>query len=262
MKLKAPAKLNLYLEIKSKLPNGYHELESEVVFLDLADEILIEPSDKLTVIGTNFPDEITLMAANLMQLEFGITQGAKISITKNIPSGGGLGGGSADAAATIIGLKGLWNINCGDKKLYELALKLGADVPACLYHQLTGKSSVKFSGIGEILEEAQSKKDLYFVLVNPNKSLSTKDVFMSLEFSKENSQPKENHLENTAINLMPEIGDILKALKNTKPQIARMTGSGATCFGIYDSLQESRKAEEELKSELPDFWIKTTELVN
>ena len=260
MKLKAPAKLNLYLDVTGKRENGYHDLESEVVFLELADEVSVEENDEVIVEGTSFPDEITLKAANLISTEFALkNQGAKIRITKNIPSGAGLGGGSADAAAAIILLMNLWEINCSNDDLYKLGLKLGADVPACLYHQLTHMNSVHFSGIGEILTPVEEKKDMYFVLVNPNKALSTKDVFTNLELD-QNLKPKTNHLEETAIKLLPEIADILNVLRNENPELARMTGSGATCFGIFGNEKAAKQATDNIKNHHPEWWVRMAPL--
>ena len=196
MKLKAPAKLNLYLEVLGKRDDGYHDLKSEIVFLDLADDLQIEAANDLIIEGSNFTDDIIYKTANLMSLEFGISQGAKIKIQKNIPVGGGLGGGSADAAAAIILLKDFWNIDCEDKKLYDLALKLGADVPACLYHQLTGKNSVIFSGIGEILQETEPKQNMHLLLAHPNIPLSTKDVFDKFGFAKQTRTKNQSFAKN------------------------------------------------------------------
>lgn len=256
MKLKAPAKLNLYLEIIGKRSDGYHELSSEVVFLDFADEISISAADDLIVEGSNFTDEITLKAANLMSLEFGITQGAKITIQKNIPVGGGLGGGSADAAATIILLRDFWEIETTEDKLYEIALKLGADVPACLYHQLTGKNCVHFSGIGEKLKESE-EKNLHIVLANPNQHLATKDVFQQLDLS-EDRPAKTNHMQKAAIVLVPEIKDVLAALESKNPTLARITGSGATCFGIFENEAKATEAAKKIKDKHPKWFVKAT----
>lgn len=259
-KLSAPAKLNLHLEVLGKLPNGYHELSSEVVFLDLADEISISTAENIIVEGTNFPDEIVLKAANLMSLEFGITQGAKLKIHKNIPSGAGLGGGSADAAATIILLKDFWNINCEDDDLYKIGLKLGADVPACLYYHLSGNNSVHFSGIGEVLTEGKNREQMHFVLVNPNKPLATKDVFNNFVFE-EDLEPKINHLQKVSVKLLPDIADILKALKDENPALARMTGSGATCFGVFDNKENAIQAAFNIKKNNPRWWVQTADIL-
>lgn len=254
MKISAPAKLNLYLDIIAKRDDGYHDLKSLAVFIDLFDEISVQPNKESIVEGSNFPDEIVLKAVNLMQTNFSISQGAKFHITKNIPVGGGLGGGSTDAAAAILLLKDLWNLQITEEEMFDIALQLGADVPACLYALLRNKNAVIFSGIGEQLQETEID-DLHFVLVNPNKELSTKAVFEKYQFSEQT--PETNHLQETAISILPEIGDIIKALDEIETcNLARMTGSGATCFGAFSNTDDAKQAAQHMVHSYPNWWVK------
>jgi 4-diphosphocytidyl-2-C-methyl-D-erythritol kinase len=246
--MKAYAKLNLNLHIKGKRPDGYHLLESDVIFLSLADELKFEAADSLQVIS-NIPDNLIEKAARLIAPEIIKSgRGVKITLTKNIPIGAGLGGGSADAAATLIGLKEFFDISLPESALYEMALKLGADVPCCLYSQLTGKNAVHFSGIGEVLTPAPPAPNWHFLLVNPNLHMATASVFKAYD----GLGKGDNHLQATAIKLMPEIGQVIALLEATTPIFARMTGSGATCFAAYKTAEEAQKAA----AQIPDKYYK------
>lgn len=259
MRISAPAKLNLYLEITGKREDGYHLLNSLAVFIDLYDEISVSINDELIVEGSYFPDEIMLKAANLLQTKFSVSQGAKFYLQKNVPVGGGLGGGSTDAAAVILLLKDLWNLTINEEEMFEIALQLGADVPACLYALLKKENAVIFSGIGEKLKPT-SINDMFFVLVNPKKELSTKAVFENYQFSQQEAET--NHLQKTAINLMPEIADIIAALGNSKKcKLARMTGSGATCFGVFDNAEDAEDAARTIANTHPHWWVQSCKTI-
>jgi 4-diphosphocytidyl-2-C-methyl-D-erythritol kinase len=246
--MKANAKLNLNLHVKGKRPDGYHLLESDVIFLSLADELHFEAADDLQVISS-IPDNLIAKAARLIAPDIIKSgRGVKITLTKNIPMGGGLGGGSADAAATLVGLKEFFDISMPESALYEMALKLGADVPCCLYNQLTGKNAVHFCGIGEVLTPAPLAPNWHFLLVNPNLHMDTASVFKAYDGLGEG----DNHLQTTAIKLMPEIGQVLALLESTNPIFARMTGSGATCFAVYKTADQAQNAA----SQIPDKYYK------
>lgn len=266
LQIQAHAKLNLYLEVFAKRPDGYHELESHVVFLELADTLTFEPADDLQIAGAEITENIILKAARKLQQEFGISKGAKIHLQKIIPMAAGLGGGSADAAATIFGLQKFWGFECNAEKLYSIAAEIGADVPCCLYGLLEQKNSVKFSGIGEKLSEKSAPQNLHFVLVNPQKQLATKDVFSEIrEYSSPQKSDdfllRKNDMEVAAEKLMPEISEILAALAAQKNcQLSRMSGSGATCFGIFANELEAKSAEEKLKTNFPNYWVQYTNL--
>ena len=190
----APAKLNLNLRIKDKLKNGYHSLESDVCFLDLYDKINIEISnlnnieisDKSTF---SLKDEsILLKTLNCFNTEFKNKKKFKITLNKNIPIGAGLGGGSSDSATLLLGLRYFYNRNPYNSKkitltkLKEIGLKIGSDVPACI----VGKS-LKLSGIGEKLKKIYVPKNYKFLLIYPNRALSTKLVFDNFDFRTENN---------------------------------------------------------------------------
>jgi 4-diphosphocytidyl-2-C-methyl-D-erythritol kinase len=239
MKIQAPAKLNLTLEVKDRRDDGYHLLESDVVFLNLCDELELEPSDKLEL-NSDIEDNIILKAARVLDAN----RGVKITLKKNIPMGAGLGGGSADAAATLFALSKMWNLNLPEKRLYEIALSLGADVPVCLFGHLNKVSTAHFGGIGEIVTDASPRPEWYYLLVNPNKHLATKDVFQNLN--------GRNDLVLSATELMPEIAEILEILKATKNNLfARMSGTGATCFAVYESLTDAAAATNEISEK---YW--------
>jgi 4-diphosphocytidyl-2-C-methyl-D-erythritol kinase len=243
MKIFVPAKLNLTLKVTGKRPDGYHLLESEVVFLSLCDELEFELAPKLEV-NSDIENNIIIKAARALDAN----KGAKITLSKNIPMGGGLGGGSADAAATLVALNQLWGLNKPEAELYDIALKLGADVPVCLYGHLNKVSSARFEGIGEVLTPYSAPK-YYYLLVNPNIHLATVDVFNQLK--------GRNNLQEPAIELCPEVGDVLEFLQATQNRLfARMSGSGATCFAVFKKMEDAAKAAESV----PNKWWKCTAL--
>ncbi len=265
-KLQAAAKLNLYLEVLGKRADGYHELESHVVFLDLADELEFETANELKICGTEIADNIILKTARRLQQDFAITAGAKISLQKNIPLSAGLGGGSADAAAAIIGLQKLWGFEASDAQLYSIAKEIGADVPACLYGHLEQRNSVHFSGIGEKLRAADAPAESHFVIINPLKELSTATVFQGVKrfipaTGADDFHERRNDLEAPAIEIMPEISGILSAINAQENcKLSRMTGSGATCFGSFESTEAAMQATEKLKKIFPNYMVQYTKL--
>ncbi len=242
MKIQAPAKLNLSLEVTGKRPSGkyfgYHELESDVLFLNLCDELEFEISDDLTI-NSSIENNIILKAARTLHP----SKGAKITLKKAIPMGGGLGGGSSDAAATLVALNKLWQLNTPEKKLYEIGLSLGADVPVCLFAHLNKTSTAHFSGIGEVVTHASPRPHWFLLLVNPNRNLPTADVFREFELGSTTPTGHKNDLEFAAIKLVPDIAYILEFLKSTNGNLfARMTGTGSTCFAVYENIEDAAKA--------------------
>ena len=245
----APAKLNLNLFIKNKLENGYHTLKSDVCFLDLHDKINIEISNlnkiKISDKSTFFLKNESILSNTLdfFNREFKSNIKFKITLRKDIPIGAGLGGGSSDSATLLLGLRHLYNKNPYNSKkitltkLKEIGLKIGADVPACI----AGKS-LRLSGIGEKLEKIYVAKNYKFLLIYPNKTLSTKLVFNNFDFRKENNlRPMYfnnikiyNSLTFVSQSIEPEIKNIVKILKSFEKIIAfGMSGSGSSCFGIF-----------------------------
>ena len=250
----APAKLNLNLSVKDKLKNGYHSLESDVCFLDLYDVINIEISnlnkikisDKSTFILKD--ESILLKTLNYFNREFKNKNKFKVTLKKNIPIGAGLGGGSSDSATLLLGLRYFYNRNPHNSKkitltkLKEIGLKIGSDVPACI----VGKS-LKLSGIGEKLEKIYVPKNYKFLLIYPNRTLSTKLVFDNFDFRTEkylnpmyfNKIKIYNSLKFVSQSIEPEIKKILKTLKSFEKIVAfGMSGSGSSCFGIFKSYKD------------------------
>ena len=251
LSLIAPAKLNLNLIIIDKLENGYHSLESDICFLNLYDEINMKISNFNEIVVSDkstffLKDEnILSRTLNYFNSEFNNNNKFNITLKKNIPVGAGLGGGSSDSATLLLGLRHFYNKNPYNSKkititqLKEIGLKIGSDVPACI----TGKS-LKLSGIGERLKKISVAKNYKFLLVYPNKILSTKKVFNNFNLSNTNkSNPMffnkiriYNSLEFTSQSLEPEIKKILNILKSFKKIIAfGMSGSGSSCFGIFNT---------------------------
>ncbi len=254
----APAKLNLNLFVTGKKKNGYHLLNSDICFLELTDQIFIRPSEKDTFNQNNKTksliinpiDNLILKTIDKFRLFANWKQKFNVYLDKKIPIGAGLGGGSADAAATLILLRKLYNNEYKNKKiklssLYKLAIDLGSDVPACLKCK-----DLRLDGYGNKITRTKIAENYYFLLINPNIHLSTKDVFNNFE----NSKSKNNNLttniyfENIIINnsllsssikLAPQISGILQDLKQSLNIIAYgMTGSGSTCFGIFKNIDE------------------------
>ncbi len=252
----APAKLNLNLFVRGKANNGLHLIESDVCFLELSDKIFFEFSDNDNFVqnisnkSLLIDDKYNLILEALNEFRF-LTRWDKkfqIYLDKNIPIGAGLGGGSADAAATLILLRKLFNRDSKTKKLsisnlYKIANKLGSDVPACLESK-----SLKISGYGNKIKRIKLSNNYYYLLVNPNIQLSTKQVFSHFNyFSEDLPENKKNYLENvsiynsllsSAISLAPQIHTILSILKKLPNIVAfGMSGSGSTCFGIFKDLK-------------------------
>ena len=251
----APAKLNLNLFVRGKANNGLHLLESDVCFLELTDKIYFKYSENDTFFQSNTNKSLIIDAKENLILKSlynfrkltGWDKKFQIYLDKKIPIGAGLGGGSADAAATLILLRKLFNRETKSRKvsisnLFEIANKLGSDVPACLESK-----SLKISGSGNIIKRNVLSNNYYFLLVNPNIILPTKNVFSHFSsFSNEQKIYKKiiykninvyNSLLPSAVILAPQIQNILTVLKKIPNIIAcGMSGSGSTCFGIFNDI--------------------------
>ena len=256
----APAKLNLNLYVKEKLENGYHTLESDICFLNLYDEINIEPSSlnniKISNESAFFLKEENILkkTLNYFNSEFKNDHKFNITLKKNIPMGAGLGGGSSDSATLLLGLRHFYNSNPNNSKkitiskLRDVGLKIGSDVPACI----VGKS-LRLSGIGEKLQKIYIAKNYKFLLIYPNKILSTRKVFNNFNFKKVkklkpiyfNEIKIYNSLEFVSQSIEPEILNILNILKSFNKIIAfGMSGSGSSCFGIFKSSRDFKNDKE------------------
>ena len=280
----APAKINLYLHVTGKRDDGYHLLDGLVAFAGVHDIITIAAANQLKLInqgpfGEGLPttaDNLVIRAAEQLQDLTGIMDGAQITLTKNLPIASGIGGGSADAAAAIKGLVRHWGIHPGHYDLSGLALGLGADVPICLYGQ-----AAFMGGIGEQIEPVYGLPEAPMVLVNPGVGVSTPTIFkvrkagFSLAHRFDNTpfsfdelielltDNRGNDLMEPAIQTEPIIGDVLKQIELTRGcQLARMSGSGATCFGFYNTQVEADMAASDIKSTHPEWWVVATRLVS
>ncbi len=268
MQIKAPAKLNLFLNITGKREDGYHLLESLFVPLKLADSITLQAANDIEVSGIRFPNNTALKAAELMRTFYNIKAGVRITIEKKIPIGAGLGGSATDAGALISALCNFWEIDANPSDLLKLALKIGADVPYFL-----NPMPAYVSGIGEVIKPANLNLDMHILVIYPGFELLAKDVYnvfshsslsgrsyrrrtkgKSLIFrhSEERSDVRisynigtvNNDLEAPAIKLRPEIRELLQEIKLQKGcKASRMSGSGSACFGIFDTENAALKAE-------------------
>lgn len=275
----APAKVNLYLHVTGRRADGYHLLESLVAFTDFGDGITATPSDRLTLtvdgpfadrIPTG-PDNLILQAAQGLRDLCDIQAGAHIHLDKRLPVAAGIGGGSADAAATLTALCRLWQVDPDPARLDALALGLGADVPVCLRGQ-----PAHMAGVGEEITLAPDLPDLAVLLVNPGVALSTPAVFKARNsgFSPPDRLPdrafadrdgflsglaaRGNDLMAAATRIAPVVGTVMKALDALGGcRLARMSGSGATCFALFDSSQVATQAAAVLAQDHPGWWCAT-----
>jgi len=279
----APAKLNLYLHVTGKREDGYHLLDSLAVFASRHDVVEVSAADELSlsVDGPFAPalhaamegDNIMLRAARALAEAAKIAPRASIRLTKNLPVAAGIGGGSADAAATLGLLSRLWQTTLDDGAMQTLALSLGADVPVCRF----GRAAF-MGGIGEKLDVAPALPPVSLVLVNPKIPLATKDVFRARDQTF--SQPgrfaaapadavslaallreRKNDLEAPAIRLVPTVGTVLAALERQKGcLLARMSGSGATCFGLFAREGEAADAAMAIQRAELGWWADASRL--
>lgn len=274
----AAAKINLALHVTGRRDDGYHWLDTLVTFANFGDVIRVEPANDISLkvdgpfaeaLG-NKTDNLVLKAAHLLQQvakENGIiTPGATIHLNKHLPIASGMGGGSADAAATLHALCDLWKIKPGALDLEVIALQLGADVPMCLYSK-----PLLATGVGEKIRPVELTQ-LNMVLINPGVHISTPEIFRTLAHSNSTSLPhiaprpsfKElldwlqntrNDLQAAAIKLAPQIQTVLDTMEeNTECQFTRMSGSGATCFGLFESIEQAKSAANDVNQRYPDWW--------
>jgi len=276
----ARAKINLTLTVHGRRPDGYHELESLVVFADVGDEVVLHPGAALGA-STTGPFAAEIDGANLVETTLhrlresgaGLQLGS-ITLTKNLPVAAGLGGGSADAAAVLRAVRTANPGLASRVAWHELAARLGADVPVCL----AGQPALMW-GIGDKLEPlAQGLPELSAVLVNPRVPLSTAEVFRALGAppAPPSGQPapltirstqalldlmrsRGNDLERPAVALLPVIADIKTALV-ARPGclIAALSGSGPTCFGIFSDTAAASHAAAALAAAHPQWWVVAT----
>ncbi len=279
----APAKINLYLHVTGKRPDGFHELDSLVAFAGINDVVEVSPADELslTVDGpfaeglTAGSDNLALKAAEKLRETAGIGTGAAIRLEKRLPVASGIGGGSADAAAALNGLMALWQIDPASLDLGGVAMDLGADVPVCLH----GRAAF-VGGIGDEIERAPALPPAWLVLVNPGQPLSTSEVFG--EHQGDFSGPgrfdespattdvlagfladRGNDLTEAAERLLPAVTQVLKSLEAEEDcLLARMSGSGATCFGLFADAGGAARAAAELGQQQTEWWVRAAPLLD
>jgi 4-diphosphocytidyl-2-C-methyl-D-erythritol kinase len=269
----APAKINLHLHVVGRSPDGYHLLDSLVVFAGAGDRLSVSAGSDLSLTVTGpfaaglgaEPDNLVLRAAHGLADLAGVRASGALVLEKNLPVASGIGGGSADAAATLRLLCRFWGIA---PELDGLARALGADVPVCL----SGRPAL-MSGVGEILAPAPPLPHVGVVLVNPGVAVSTPDVFRAWSgrgSSEAACFPRSgwrdasalatdlravrNDLQAVACSLAPAIGDVLNSLGSAPGcLVARMSGSGATCFGLFPSAGVAREAADAISR--PGWWV-------
>ncbi len=258
--LPAPAKLNLMLHITGRRADGYHELQTLFQFLDYGDELSFRLREDgqirlLTELpGVDHDSNLIVRAARMLQRESGCTLGADIQLTKRLPMGGGIGGGSSDAATSLVGLDHLWNTGLGEDRLAELGLRLGADVPVFV----RGRAAFA-EGVGERLQPVDLAEP-WFLVIAPQVSVSTAEIFADPELTRNTpaitvrsllAGGGHNDCQPVVEKRYPEVRNALSLLN--KFVQARMTGTGACVFGSFPNEGEADKVRRQLPATLPSF---------
>jgi 4-diphosphocytidyl-2-C-methyl-D-erythritol kinase len=280
------AKVNLTLRVVGRRVDGYHDLESVVAFADCADRLTLTPGPELTLKTTGLlasacgdtSDNLVLKAARLLGESIPGLKAGSFVLDKILPVAAGIGGGSADAAAALRLLARLNDLPLDDERLLDVALATGADVPVCV-----ASKACDMTGVGETLVPLTPPK-MPCVLVNPCVPVATKDVFKALGLRhgqllvgatdvmmQAPSWPEEggsleewvealaagtNDLEAPATKIQPLIGQVISALNATDGAwLARMSGSGATCFALYENTAEAKRAADKILRERPEWWV-------
>ncbi len=276
----AHAKINLALHVTGRRNDGYHQIESLAVFTRFGDRIETElaESDIFSVSGryaSAVPlddSNLVLRARDALRKEAGQqdTPPVAIRLEKNLPVAAGIGGGSSDAAAVLHGLVRIWNLNVDNAVLARIGLALGADVPMCL-----AAKPLIARGIGEELSMVPDFSSLGLVLVNPGTAVATAEVFKALARRDNEGLPPlprvldfhgvrnwlevtRNDLEPAALAMQPAIGRALSQLNRAGAGFARMSGSGATCFGLFETGNVAKRAAAEIRGRQPDWFVAAT----
>jgi 4-diphosphocytidyl-2-C-methyl-D-erythritol kinase len=270
----APAKVNLYLHVTGRRADGYHELDSLVAFADIGDRLFAAAAARLSLslggpeagsLAGLGADNLVLRAARRLAERSGVTAGAALHLEKNLPVAAGLGGGSSDAAAALKALAALWRLP--PERTADAATGLGADVPVCLYGR-----PAWVGGIGERIAPAPGLPRAGILLANPRIALPTAAVFAARRgaFSPAGRfapmpanarelaaalAPRRNDLTAAAVGLVPEIGAVLARLASLPDVLlARMSGSGATCFALFADRLAAERAGLALAAAMPGWW--------
>jgi len=288
MDLFAPAKVNLFLHITGQRPDGYHTLDSLVIFTkDVGDQLTLQSNDRASnqlslsgefhfALQNDLSENLILQAATQFSKITSTSVHVHFHLQKNLPIASGIGGGSSDAAACLNGLSQMSKYN-NPTTLKRLAEGLGADIPVCLNTRPT-----LMRGIGDDLTPLTQIPEFYIVLANPLIPLPTKNIFSAYhdtntQYSKTTvleTLPTEfsdfisflsdcqNDLTKAACQHCPEINTVINEISKTPHcLLSRMSGSGATCFGIYETLQKAQKAEAILQKQQPNWWIKSSRII-
>jgi 4-diphosphocytidyl-2-C-methyl-D-erythritol kinase len=263
------AKINLALHVRRRRKDGYHDLETLFAFVDSGDELSAHLADRISLdVAGPFGDELgngqdnmVIRVATYLQLYFNISNGVALKLNKNLPVASGIGGGSADAAAAARLLNRLWRLDATDSQLEELLAPLGADIPACVQSQ-----TMRGEGTGTTLSAVAGNDvaNMQVLLVNPVLPVATGAVFKGWDGVDRGALAQgaalqvaltgRNDLENPALAICPPIVNILEILKATNPVLARMSGSGATCFALYNNANARNAAQSDVKAAHPDWW--------
>ena len=268
----AYAKINLALHVRRRRADGYHDIETLFAFARHGDQLQASLSDTLDLtidgpFGSSLSadeDNLVMQAANRLRAHFSITDGASIRLTKNLPIASGIGGGSADAAAAARLLNRLWDIQASEQQIADILAPLGADIPACVFSRTSFGSG---TGTALILRDDSNVPARHLLLINPLQSVSTAAIFKAWDGQDKGPVARgdiwqatlsgRNDLEPIAAAICPAITDILNILARANPAMVRMSGSGATCFALFNEAKDLDAAKANLD---PRWWSMGTEL--
>lgn len=275
---RTPAKVNLHLEVLHQREDGYHEIETVFQTIDLRDVVTVEVSDASGPIHVQCShpsvpldrSNLCHRAAKLIRTRTGIDRAVSIHIEKKIPVAAGLGGGSSDAAATLLALDRLWKLDLDQAELHAMALKLGADVPFFL----KGGTAVG-RGVGEVLTQVNNSGMGVFLLITPALEISTKWVYEQLRMGLTHSTPKvnvqtirvllsrfperqwpgTNRLADVVMPAHPKLQRLHQELLETRPAFAMLSGSGPSIFAVYETVEDAERAREAVDTTDAFTWI-------
>ena len=268
----ARAKLNLALHVRGREPDGYHRIETIFAFVEDGDLLRVREADALSLavegpFADALPageDNLVLRAARMLGERFGVGRGASLTLDKRLPVASGIGGGSADAAAALRLLSRWWGLDAAEEaELLDIGRILGADVPACILSR-----TARGEGRGDRLEplDLPGLSGTPVLLVNPGVAVSTGEVFARWSGEDLGPLPEDfrdgrNDLEPAAVQLAPEIGDVVGALRSCEgATLARMSGSGATCFALFETEAQRDSARERIARAEPGWWLLASRL--
>ncbi len=263
MRWPAPAKLNLFLHITGRREDGYHELQTLFQFIDLIDWLSFTPngageiSRSQGMVGVAAEDDLVVRAARLLQRVTATSAGVDIAVEKQIPAGGGLGGGSSDAATTLVALNQIWGCGLSLRELAELGVALGADVPV-----FVRGTAAWAEGVGEQITEV-SPPEPWYLVVAPEVAVSTAEIFRSKELTRNTPKAKirgslpdggRNDCESVVVKRYPEVGTALRWLSRFGD--ARMTGTGSCLFVALQSRAEAAAVWQQLPTQWQGFVVR------